>query len=119
MKKVIVILPILVLGGLGIYWFGFSPTEPKVRPELQCEIGKMTYYYRPECSWCQHIDREDTIDKIEELGVDVRKVNSRTGSVPRFLINNETYTGYRTFEELKELLGCKLAVNPVRKGGAF
>lgn len=106
MKKIIIILSILILGGLGIYWVGFYPTEPKVRAELQCEIGKMIYYYRPECDWCQRIDREDTIRKIEELGVEVREVNVRTGLVPRFLIDNETYIGYRTFEQLKELLGC-------------
>ncbi|MBZ1349003.1 MAG: hypothetical protein KY053_02130 [Candidatus Liptonbacteria bacterium] len=111
MKKLhLLILGIVVFGGLILLTVYYLPvktdTELEVRQELQCEIGEMTYYYRPECSWCQRIDREDTIDKIEELGVDVRKAYSRAGSVPRFLIDNETYVGYRTFEQLKELLGC-------------
>jgi len=111
MKKIyLLILSLAVLGGvilLATYYLSAKPeTETMVKPELQCQIAKMTYYYRPECSWCQRIGREDTIDKIEELGVDVREVNTRTGAVPRFLIDKETYIGYRTFEELKELLGC-------------
>jgi len=107
MKKVyLFILGLLVLGGV-VYYIATKPgAEPKVRSELQCQIAEMTYYYRPECPWCQRIDREETISKIKELGVNVREVNTRTGAVPRFSIDNEVYIGYRTFEELKELLGC-------------
>lgn len=96
----------IVILSAGFYFFTKPEAEPIVRPALQCQIAEMTYYYRPECPWCQRIDREETISKIKELGVNVREVNTRTGAVPRFSIDNEVYIGYRTFEELKELLGC-------------
>ena len=111
MKKIYLpILGLVILVGIisltGYYFSAKSETEIKARPELQCQTAKMTYYYRPECSWCQRIDREGTIANIKELGVEVKETHTRTGAVPRFLINNEIYTGYRTFEQLKELLGC-------------
>jgi len=107
MKKIIVVLLALVIGGVGIYWLRASfAFEPRVRPVLQCETARMTYYYRPECIWCQRIATEQTIAQVEALGVDVKKINARTGAVPRFLINNEIHTGFQTTEQLKELLGC-------------
>jgi len=106
MKKIIIALSIVILGGVGVYWLRLAFIESEMRPVLQCEIGRMTYYYRPECIWCQRIDREGTIAQIKELGVEVREINTRTGAVPRFRINNEIYTGYRDLEQLKELLGC-------------
>ncbi len=105
MKKIITIISIIVLGGAGVYLLT-SSREPTVRPELKCQTAEMTYFYRPECSWCQQIKRERVIEKIKELGVEVEARYSSMGSVPRFLINDETHTGYRTLEQLKELLGC-------------
>lgn len=81
--------------------------------DAQCEIEEMIFYYFDWCSWCQKVKNEGTISKIEELGVEVRQINVEVGpvehqfqGVPTFVIGEKVYSGYRTFEELKELLNC-------------
>jgi glutaredoxin len=79
----------------------------------QCQVKKITYYYLDNCPWCQKIKSEGTLDKIESLGVKINKINAAIGpvfhqitGVPTFVINGRIYTGYKTFEELKDLFGC-------------
>lgn len=82
--------------------------------ELQCGVGEMIFYYLDTCSWCQKVKNDGTISKIEQLGVTVRQINAKNSAqvlhsfrgVPTFIINERVYSGYKTFEELKELLGC-------------
>lgn len=85
-----------------------------LKPEAQCQFNEMIFYYRDGCPWCQKVKNEGTILKIEELGVTVTQINTTVGpikheisGVPTFIINETVFTGYRTFEELKELLGCQ------------
>jgi protein-disulfide isomerase len=47
------------------------------------------------------------------LGIKINKINAAIGpifhqitGVPTFVIDGKVYTGYKTFEELKDLLGC-------------
>jgi len=49
------------------------------------------------------------------LGVKINKINAAVGpvrhkfqSVPTFVINGKVYEGYKTFEEIKELLDCSV-----------
>jgi len=65
------------------------------------------------CGWCGRIAEDGTILKLEELGVNVTEINVDIGpikhefrGIPTFIID-EIHSGYRTFEELKELLGCE------------
>ena len=84
--------------------------------ENQCEANEMIFYYLDECGWCQKVKQEDTISKIEKLGVKVQQINARNialirhqfQGVPTFVINEKVYSGYRTFEELRELLNCSV-----------
>jgi len=79
----------------------------------QCEFNEMIFYYREGCSWCGKVKDDGSIPEIEELGVNVTQIDVTTGpvehefpGVPTFVIGDEVYVGYRTFEQLKELLGC-------------
>jgi len=79
----------------------------------KCEFDEMVFYFRSGCGWCQKVKDDGTISKIEELGVTVTQVDTKVGpvehefpGVPTFVINKEVYVGYRTFEQLNELLGC-------------
>lgn len=81
--------------------------------EAQCEFNEMVFYYLDTCSWCQKVKGEGTISKLESFGVKVEQINANTElvrhefrGVPTFVINENVYTGYKTFEELKELLRC-------------
>lgn len=79
----------------------------------KCEFNEMIFYFRSGCGWCQKVKDDGTISKIEELGVKVTQIDVKIGpvehefsGVPTFVINEKVYVGYRTFEELNELLGC-------------
>jgi len=112
MKKSLIFFIILVLAiAIGITIFLMNSKDKSSSVSL-CKINKMTFYYLESCTWCQKIKSEGTLEKIQELGVKVKKVNvgiipvSNVTSVPTFSINGKLYVGYKTFEELKNLLGC-------------
>ena len=125
----IVIIAVLLLIGIGVFLNRSSDKEPEniaesqkilqgETTESQCEVDEMVFYYLEQCSWCQKVKDEGTISKIEELGVKVKQVNTDIGpvrhqfqGVPTFVIDEKVYSGYRTFEELRELLGCSKEEN--------
>ncbi len=81
----------------------------------QCKVEKITFYYLKDCSWCEKVRSEGTIDKIKELGIRVEEIDANVGPIrdkiegtPTFVINGTVYTGYRTFEDIKKLLQCPL-----------
>lgn len=98
---------------LGIFYFSSQPKTETVI-EGKCEVNQMVYYYLDKCKWCQKVKDEGTLSKLEQLGVEVKKINAAIGpiqhqfqGVPTFVINGEVYSGYQTFEQLKEKLGCE------------
>jgi len=100
---------ILIIGG---FFLLRKPGEKNIS-QSQCQIKEMTFYYLNQCGWCQKVKDEGTITKIEQLGVKVNKVDAAVGpirdkfeGVPTFAINKKVYSGYKTFDELRELLGC-------------
>lgn len=115
-KAYLLIVGILVLGGiffLARYYFLKQP-ETEVIVEDECEINKMIFYYANWCSWCNKIKEEKTISKLKQFGVDITEINVDAGpiehqftGVPTFVIEGKVSSGYRTFEQLKEMLVCK------------
>ena len=114
MKKYLpIIVAILLIIGAWLFYDYSSDKRSGNAIESQCKVSEMIFYYLEYCSWCQKVKSEGTISKIEELGVKVEQVNAKTGivlhqfqGVPTFVIDEQIYSGYRTFEELKELLDC-------------
>jgi glutaredoxin len=111
MKKIFLIILILVIL-MGGAWF-FIKQKSSSTFTSQCRVKKITYYYLDNCPWCQKIESEGTLDKIEALGIKINKINAAIGpifhkitGVPTFVINGKIYPGYKTFEELRNLLGC-------------
>lgn len=114
----IIIGLVIVVGGGITFGQGGAENSQKnniktAKIETQCEINKMVFYYLDSCSWCQKVKNEKTISKLESLGVKVEQIKADIGpvrhqfkGVPTFVINENIYTGYKTFEELKELLKC-------------
>jgi hypothetical protein len=111
MKKILfIILIIAVLIG-GFWWF--SKNREESGPISECQVKEITFYYLDNCVFCNKVKDEGTIDKIEQLGVKVNKINAAVGpidhqftGVPTFVITGKVYEGYRTFEEIKALLKC-------------
>jgi len=119
---IVVILAVIVGGAISDCYSKFPGTEflsikpPKTETEdktSKCEFNEMIFYYLDTCGWCQKVKNEGTISKIEELGVKINQINAKVGpiqhefsGVPTFVINETVYAGYRTFEQLRELLGC-------------
>ena len=82
--------------------------------ELECEFDEVIFYISSGCTPCERVEDEGTISKMKELGVKVSQVDVAVGpiehkfpGVPAFVINNKVHTGYKTFKELSELLGCQ------------
>ena len=117
MKRLFLIISMIAVLAAGFWLFekfsGPSTANISSQFQSQCQVKEITFYYLDSCDWCQKVKSEGTISKIEELGVEVKQVNADTGpvrhqfrGVPTFVIDEKVYTGYRTFEELRGLLGC-------------
>ena len=111
------ILIFIVIAVAGIMIFRQSQGDDSIIvPEGQCQIEEMTFYYLDTCSWCQKIKDEKTLEKFEALGVKVAQINIATNKaaikhqisgVPTFVINDQVYSGYRSFDDLWDLLKCE------------
>ena len=117
MSKKYLFFIIIFLGIItGIVLINKSPDENNElnNTELQCGVDEMIFYYLDSCGWCQKVKDDGTISKIEQFGVTVSQINAKNSAqvrhsfqgVPTFVINEKVYSGYKTFEELKELLEC-------------
>jgi hypothetical protein len=112
MKKIF--FPILVLFlvvFIGIFFLKNKTVSNQ--PKTACSVYEMVYYYTDACAVCNKVKQEGTIEKIEALGVKVDKINANIGpvrhkfsSVPTFVIENQTMSGYKDLNQLKQLLGC-------------
>ncbi|MBL7141923.1 DUF2318 domain-containing protein [Patescibacteria group bacterium] len=109
----IIIGLVIVVGGGITFGQGGGEKSQENNTEAQCEINEMVFYYLDSCSWCQKVKSEKTVSKLESLGVRVEQIRANVGpvrhqfqGVPTFVINENIYSGYKTFEELKELLKC-------------
>jgi len=79
---------------------------------VACEDQVLDYYFRSDCSHCQQVARDGSLEKLEELGVEVNKYEViqwgmyGIDATPTFKFAGQEVRGYRTLEELKALLGC-------------
>lgn len=115
MKKNYLIIIIIILIAAGAIYFGYFSNKktPVNNTGGQCSIKEITFYYLEGCEWCNKVKNEGTLEKIENLGIKINKINAAVGpirhqfeGVPTFVIDGKVYEGYRTFDEIKELLGC-------------
>lgn len=117
-KQLSSILTLAVLLFFGAYFLSNKPGGENVKGQSvvksECEFDQLVYYYLDQCQWCRKVKNEETLSKVEQLGVKVKKVNANVGpvrhqfeGVPTFVVNEEVTSGYQTFEQLKEKLGCK------------
>ncbi len=111
----ILIFIVIVIAGTMIFRQSWG-NNSIVMPEGECEVKEITFYYLDTCSWCKKIKNEKTIEKLEALGVKVEQVNIATNrasvkhqisGVPTFIINDQAYSGYRSFDELWDMLNCE------------
>ena len=111
----ILIFVVIVVSGIMIFRQSWGNNSVAVL-EGQCQIEEMTYYYLDTCGWCKKIKKEKTIEKLEALGVKIDQINVATNKaavkhqisgVPTFVINDQVHSGYRTFDDLWDLLKCE------------
>jgi len=115
-KYFVIFLAIALLGAGGYYAFALkSGGAENYQNNSQCKIGYVKLYYLKQCSWCQKVKDDGTIDKLRALGVQVEEIDAAVGPVrdkisgtPAFVIDGKVYEGYRTFDEIKALLSCPL-----------
>lgn len=114
MKKIFLIILIISIS-IGGFWLvsKYFKQPNQNNPISKCELKEVTFYYLETCEWCNKVKNEGTLEKIENLGIKINKINAAVGpirhqfeGVPTFVIDGKVYEGYRTFEELKELLRC-------------
>ena len=108
---ILIIIGLAIISGFSLRYF--SQKTPNIAADTQCQAKEMVFYYLDQCDWCQKVKNEGTISQIKQLGVNVEEINAAIGpvkhqfqGVPTFVINDKIYSGYKTFDELKELLGC-------------
>jgi hypothetical protein len=106
------ILMIVVIG-IGYSALVWDAGDSDIPANSSCEYNQLNYYFRKTCSHCQRVLKDRSLEKLEDLGVRITKfevVNWGMYGIyatPTFELGGRRYEGYRTFEQLKELLGCK------------
>jgi len=114
MKKIFLIILIISIL-IGSFWLvnKYFRQPNQNNPISKCEVKEITFYYLETCEWCNKVKNEGTLEKIENLGIKINKINAAVGlirhqfeGVPTFVIDGKVYEGYRSFDEIKELLGC-------------
>ena len=117
MKKThLIILWLIILAGVFLLSWRYFSIRPKVEEIVikgQCEIKEMIFYYTDWCPWCRKVKEEGTISELRQLGVDITEINidqrrprHQIRGVPAFVIRDNVYEGYKTLEQLKDLLNC-------------
>jgi len=76
-----------------------------------CEITKAQLLYSPYCGWCQKQLTDGSLDELQTLGVELEVIdvvanNISVQAVPTWRFDNKEETGYKTIDQLKEMLGC-------------
>ena len=114
-KKLLIGILVIIVLLIGGYWVLSNKQPSENSNQTQCEFNEMIFYYRNGCSWCQKVKDEGSIGKIEALGIKVTSIETTVGpvehqlqGVPTFVVDGKLYPGYKTFEQLKELLGCPI-----------
>ena len=113
----------IIIGVLVIAYFvgqgitGLIARPEKVTYDLKCDYDELRYFYRDSCSHCRRIISDGTLEKMEKLGVNVKKFEVEEWGMygiyatPTFkfgkLMDEKAITGYFTFEQLEEKLGCE------------
>ncbi|MFH0791596.1 MAG: Fe-S-containing protein [bacterium] len=120
MKKILLIVLIIGVLASGFWLVSKYLKKPDLTDQTsKCAVKEITFYHLKNCEWCNKVKSEGTIEKIEQLGIKVNKIDAAVGpirhkfeGVPTFIINDQVYTGYKTFEELKGLLNCPTNESP-------
>ena len=82
-------------------------------PTVNCAIKSGKLYYSPSCPHCQQQLSEGGLNALARSGVsiqllDVTKENyDFIEAVPTFIVDNQTYVGYRTWNELLTMFQCQ------------
>lgn len=113
MRKIfLLLLPLFIILFLGIFFLRKSVISQNI--PRKCQISEVIYYYSDQCTWCNKLKSEGTLDELDKLGVKIKKINTNIGPIrhkleitPTFVIDNKVYPGYRSLGELKKLLACQ------------
>lgn len=117
MKGIYVVGIIVILAVVSVAaWFGFQ-TAPEPPPGNGiCQYDQLNYYYRNDCSHCLRVLNEGSLDKLEQLGVEVTKLEVVEWGMygiyatPTFEFGGQQVKGYKSYDELKQLLGCQPSI---------
>jgi len=105
----LVIIVLLIISGIYLY----KNLNKQITSETfaKCVGQKSILYVQQGCSHC--IDQEnlfgDTYKYLTTIDChfDSQKcIEAKITGTPTWIINNKSYTGFKTIEELKELTGC-------------
>ncbi len=114
MKNIYIIGIVVILAVISVAaWIGFQSTVPPVPNNSSCDYGQLNYYYRSDCSHCIQVSNDGSLERLQsEFGVEVNKFEVvewgmyEIYATPTFEIGADRIRGYKTFDDLKELLGC-------------
>jgi len=112
--KNVYLIGIAVIAAIVIGTFLLSPGSINTNNQnnSSCSYGQLNYYFRSDCSHCIRVSGDGSLEKLQELGVKVGKFEVvqwgwyGIRSTPTFEFGGQRISGYRTFDQLKELLGC-------------
>ncbi len=106
----IVVIAVIVIGVVAMYLNSGNVVVPN---NSSCTYGQLNYYFRSDCSHCIQVSNDGSLEKLQaDFGVQVNKLEVVQWGMygiyatPTFEFGGQQVKGYRTFEELKGLLGC-------------
>lgn len=104
-----VVIAAVAIGSVGLYIGSANPSIPN---NSSCTYGQLNYYFRSDCSHCQKVLADGSLEKLQEMGVQVNKLEVVEWGMygiyatPTFEFGGQRVRGYQTFDQLMGLLGC-------------
>lgn len=105
----IVVIAAVIIGSVAMY-FGSGGAD--VPNNSSCTYGQLNYYFRSDCSHCIRVLNDGSLERLQEFGVQVEKFEVvewgmyGVYATPTFEFGEQRVKSYKTFEELKVMLGC-------------
>ena len=118
MKNVYIIGIVVILVVISVAaWTGLqSPVQPAPN-NSSCTYGQLNYYYRSNCSHCIQVSNDGSLERIQsDFGVEVNKLEVVEWGMygiyatPTFEFGGQQVKGYKSYDELRQLLGCQPSI---------
>ncbi len=109
-KIYLILGAIVILIIIGIFWMKKNG-ETSDEKTAKCIAGKSTLYVATGCGFCAQQEKlfgdyASLLNKVDCVYEPKKCADSGIKGTPTWIINNQSYSGVKTIQELQNIAGC-------------